>query len=126
MDMNQFDFYLVNLDPTVGSEIKKTRPAVIVSPVSINRNVNTVIVAPWTHGVKGYPSRVVSNFQNQTGEIVLDQIQSVDKRRLTRKLGNIDPQTASDIKKSCRRCSAKKIEKVNTLSLIDIMSTKWK
>jgi mRNA interferase MazF len=98
MDMNQFDVYLVNLDPTVGSEIKKTRPAVIVSPASVNRNLNTVIVAPLTHGAKGYPSRVASNFQNQPGEIALDQIRSVDKRRLTRKLGNINPQTASDIK----------------------------
>jgi mRNA interferase MazF len=99
MDMNQFDVYLVNLDPTVGSEIKKTRPAVIVSPASINRNLNMVIVAPLTHGIKGYPSRVASDFQNQTGEIALDQIRSVDKQRLTRRLGNINAQTASDIKK---------------------------
>lgn len=97
--MKQFDVYVVDLDPTKGSEIKKTRPGIIISPDPMNKNLNTVIVAPLTHSIKGYPSRVPSNFNNQTGEVVLDQIRAVDKRRLTKKLGMIDRSTANNIKK---------------------------
>jgi mRNA interferase MazF len=97
--MKQFDVFLVNLDPTVGSEIRKTRPAVIVSPAAMNKNLDTVIVAPLTHSTKGYPSRVVSIFKKELGEIALDQIRSVDKTRLVRRLGSIDVRTGADIKK---------------------------
>jgi mRNA interferase MazF len=96
--MKQFDIYLVNLDPTVGSEIKKTRPAVIISPDAMNKVLNTVIIAPLTSTQKGYPSRVFSNFKGKKGEVVLDQLRTVDKIRLVKKLGQIDNKTAQNIK----------------------------
>ena len=99
MDMKQFEVYMVNLDPTLGAEMKKSRPAVIVSPDVMNKNLQTVIVAPLTHTIKGYPSRVTSQFQKQTGEIVLDQIRAVDKARLVKKLGAVDAGTSSDLLK---------------------------
>ena len=95
--MKQFDVYEVNLDPTIGAEIKKSRPAVIISPDVMNKHLKTVIVAPLTHTIKEYPSRVVSQFQNQQGEIVLDQIRAVDKLRLKRKLGKVDAATSKGI-----------------------------
>jgi mRNA interferase MazF len=96
--MKQFEVYLVNLDPTVGSEVKKTRPAIIVSPDAMNKILNTVIIAPLTSTLKGYPSRVLSNFKGQKGEIVLDQLRAVDKIRLGKKLGKADITTAQNIK----------------------------
>jgi mRNA interferase MazF len=96
--MKQFDVYLVNLDPTVGSEIKKSRPAVIVSPDVMNKLLNTVIVAPITSTQKGYPSRVSSNLKGKAGEIVLDQIRAVDKVRLAKKMGRVESRTAHNIK----------------------------
>ncbi len=95
--MKQFDVYSVNLDPTIGAEIKKTRPAVIVSPDVMNRFLNTVIVAPLTSTVKGYPSRVHSSFKGHEGEIVLDQVRAVDKARLVKKLGKINAESAADV-----------------------------
>jgi mRNA interferase MazF len=97
--MKQFDVYLVNLDPTVGAEIKKVRPAVIVSPYVLNKHLQTVIIAPLTHTVKGYPSRVPSAFGGEEGEVVLDQIRAVDKVRLVKKKGSLDATTATNIKK---------------------------
>ncbi|MGH7884428.1 MAG: type II toxin-antitoxin system PemK/MazF family toxin [Thermodesulfobacteriota bacterium] len=89
MVINRFEVYLVNLDPTVGSEIKKTRPAVIISPDEINYNLNTVIIAPMTTGGKNYPSRITCEFKGKTGKIVLDQLRTVDKIRLIKKVGSI-------------------------------------
>ncbi len=86
--MKQFEIYLVNLDP-----------AVIISPNVMNKHLKTVIVAPLTHTIKGYPSRVISQIQNQQGEIALDQVRAVDKIRLDRKLGTLDAKTSSDILK---------------------------
>jgi mRNA interferase MazF len=97
MDMKQFEVYQVNLDPMIGTEIKKSRPAVIISPNVMNKHLKTVIVAPLTHTIKGYPSRVISQFKNQQGEIVLDQLRAVDKLRLVKKLGTMDAGTSSDI-----------------------------
>ena len=97
--MNQFDVYLVNLNPTQGSEMNKIRPCVIISPDAMNNNLNTVLIAPLTHTIKGYPSRVPSNFNNQKGEIVLDQIRAIDKSRLQKKQGTISSTTGSNIKK---------------------------
>ena|ERR1051325_7211291 len=91
--VKRFDVYLINLDPTIGSEIKKTRPCLIVSPDEMNRYINTVIVAPMTTKGKPYPTRVVCKFQGKQGLIVLDQIRTVDKARLVRRLGRIDAQT---------------------------------
>lgn len=95
--MKQFEVYQVNLDPTIGAEIKKSGPAVIISPDVMNKHLKTVIVAPLTHTIKGYPSRVISQFRNQQGEVALDQIRAVDKLRLGKKLGTVDAETSADI-----------------------------
>jgi mRNA interferase MazF len=87
--VKRFDVFLVNLDPTIGSEIKKIRPCVIVSPEEMNRNIATVIIAPMTTKGKAYPTRVVCQFQGKDGQIVLDQIRTIDKTRLVKKLGQI-------------------------------------
>lgn len=96
--VTQFDVYVIELDPTVGSEIKKTRPCVVISPDAINRNLSTVIIAPLTHTTKNFPSRVLCHFNNEEGQIVLDQIRSVDRKRLKKKLGTIDRSTAEQVK----------------------------
>ncbi len=96
--MKQFDVYLVALDPTIGAEIHKTRPAIIVSPNNMNKYLQTVLVAPLTHTVKGYPSRVITDFASSPGEVVLDQMRGVDKRRLVKKLGKMDSTTGTKIK----------------------------
>ncbi len=84
---NRFDVYIINLDPTVGSEIKKIRPCAIVSPNEINHNINTVIIAPMSTKSKNYPTRVKVNFAGKTGFVVLDQIRTVDRQRLIEKKG---------------------------------------
>ena len=91
MDMvvNRFDVYLVNLDPTIGSEIRKTRPCLVISPDEINRHIATVIVAPMTSQGRPYPTRVACRFEGKDGQIVLDQIRTVDKTRLVKRLGRI-------------------------------------
>ena len=90
---NRFDVYLTNLDPTVGSEIQKTRPCLVISPDEMNKHIRTVIVAPMTTTGKDYPTRVSSSFKKKKGQIVLDQIRTIDKTRLVKKLGTIDPET---------------------------------
>ncbi len=89
MVVKRFEVYLVTLDPTVGSEIRKTRPCVVISPNSMNRYIRTVIIAPMTTRGHDYPSRVPCRFQGRDGEIVVDQLRSVDKVRLIRRLGQI-------------------------------------
>jgi mRNA interferase MazF len=91
------DIFLINLDPTIGSEIKKTRCCLIISPDEMNRHIRTVIVAPMTTAGKDYPTRVPCKFQGKKGQIVLDQIRTIDKSRLIKKLGAIDPQTQVDV-----------------------------
>ena len=90
MVIKRFDVYLVNLDPTVGSEIKKTRPCVVISPDEMNRNIRTVIIAPMTSAQKEYPTRVSCTFQKKKGHIVLDQLRTIDKARLIKKFGTIE------------------------------------
>jgi mRNA interferase MazF len=90
MVVKRFEVYLVNLDPTVGSETKKIRPCAIVSPEEMNRNLATVIIAPMTTRGKAYPSRVSCRFEGKEGFIVLDQIRTVDKTRLVRRLGSLE------------------------------------
>ncbi len=85
--MKRFDVYLINLDPTVGSEIQKTRPCVIVSPDEINAHIATVIIAPMTTRGRAYPTRVACEFGGKSGQIVLDQLRTVDKKRLIKRLG---------------------------------------
>ncbi|MGL5034110.1 MAG: type II toxin-antitoxin system PemK/MazF family toxin [Microcystaceae cyanobacterium] len=87
--VKRFDVFLVNLDPTIGSEIQKTRPCVVISPNEINRNIATVIIAPMTTKGKNYPTRITCQFQGKEGQIVLDQIRTIDKTRLVKKLGQI-------------------------------------
>ena len=87
------DVYLVSLDPTRGDEIQKTRPCVIVSPDELNANLRTFIVAPLTTGGHPYPFRVPCKFQSRSGHIVLDQIRTIDRERLVRRLGRIPSPT---------------------------------
>ncbi|MBO6536912.1 MAG: type II toxin-antitoxin system PemK/MazF family toxin [Balneolaceae bacterium] len=94
--VNRFDVYLVALDPTLGSEIKKTRPCVVISPDEMNRHLNTVIIAPLTSTRKKYPTRVGLSFQGKKGDIVLDQIRTVDKKRLVKKLGEVSGKAQSE------------------------------
>lgn len=89
----RFDVHLVTLDPTVGSEIQKTRPCVVVSPDDMNRHIATVIVAPMSTRGRNYPSRVNCRFDGRDGQIVLDQLRSVDKMRLVKRLGTLDEPT---------------------------------
>jgi len=93
MVAKRFEVWLVNLDPAIGREIKKTRPCVIVSPEVINKFLDTVITAPLTSTIRSYPTRVSCTFQKKNGEVALDQIRSVDKIRLIRKLGTLDDST---------------------------------
>ena len=95
--VKRFDVFLVNLDPTVGSEIQKTRPCLIVSPDEMNRNIRTVIVAPMTSTSKDYPTRVSCSFRKKQGQVVLDQIRTIDKVRLIKKLGTIDSKAQWDV-----------------------------
>ncbi len=97
MAINRFEVYLINLDPTVGSEIKKTRPCLVVSPDEINHNIRTVIVAPMTTRGQPYPTRVPCRFKGKDGQVVLDQIRAVDRLRLVKKLGRIDARTATAV-----------------------------
>ena len=95
--MKRFDIYLVNLDPTRGREIKKTRPAAIISPNEMNDHICTVIIAPMTTKGRDYPTRVSCKFQGKHGQIILDQIRTVDKSRLIRRLGKLDKSTSEKI-----------------------------
>ena len=97
MVVRRFDVYLINLDPTVGSEIKKTRPCLVISPDEMNRHIRTVIVAPMTTAGKAYPTRVFCEFQDRKGQIVLDRIRTIDKSRLIKKAGTIDPQVQVEV-----------------------------
>ncbi|NLW82211.1 MAG: type II toxin-antitoxin system PemK/MazF family toxin [Desulfovibrionales bacterium] len=93
MEVKRFDVFLVNLDPTVGHEIKKSRPCLVISPDEMNKFITTVIVAPMTTKGRDYPTRVSCVFQGKEGQIVLDQIRTVDKARLAKRLGKIDTET---------------------------------
>ena len=93
MVAKRFEVYLVNLDPTIGSEIKKMRPCLVISPDEMNAHIATVIVAPMTKQGRAYPTRVSWKFQGKDGQVVLDQIRTVDKTRLAKKLGTISAST---------------------------------
>ena len=97
MVVKRFEVYLVSLDPTMGSEIQKTRPCLIISPDEMNRYIATVIVAPMTTKGKDYPTRVNCTFKGKRGQVVLDQIRTVDKSRLVQKLGIISRETQSKV-----------------------------
>jgi len=95
MEVRRFDVFLVNLDPTIGHEIKKSRPCLVISPDEMNKYISTVIVAPMTTKGRNYPTRVACFFQGKEGHIVLDQIRNVDKSRLIKRMGKIDIETQS-------------------------------
>ena len=89
MVAKRFEVYLVNLDPTVGAEIQKTRPCVVVSPDEMNRHIATIIIAPMTTQGKSYPTRVLCHFDVKSVLIVLDQLRTVDRTRLVKRLGKL-------------------------------------
>lgn len=95
--VQRFGIYWVSLDPTQGSEIKKNRPCIVVSPDEMNRHLATVIVAPMTSTIKGYPTRIPITTGRKAGEVALDQIRTVDKSRLTKHMGTVDTATAQKI-----------------------------
>jgi mRNA interferase MazF len=89
MVIHRFDVFLISLDPTQGSEIRKTRPCLVISPDEMNHQIRTVIIAPMTTKGRPYPSRIPCTFEGKSGQIVLDQLRTVDKTRLVHKLGTI-------------------------------------
>lgn len=91
------EVHLVRLDPTLGSEIRKTRPCLIVSPDELNRHLRTAIVVPLTTGGQAYPWRIPCRFENRSGFVALDQIRTVDNDRLTRRLGRLAPSTVKAV-----------------------------
>lgn len=95
--MKRFDVYLVNLDPTVGSEIKKTRPCLIISPDEMNHYIRTIIVAPMTTKRTNYQTRIPITFQSKKGQIVVDQIRTIDKKRLVKKLGIVSAKKQEEV-----------------------------
>ena len=97
MVVKRFEVYLVNLDPTLGSEIQKTRPCLVISPDEMNNSIATVIIAPLTTKGRDYPTRVNCQFEGKDGQIVLDQIRTVDKSRLVKKLGKIGVNTQNEV-----------------------------
>lgn len=97
MVIRRFDVFLVNLDPTIGSEIKKVRPCLVVSPDEMNDHIETVIVAPMTTRGRPYPTRVPCRFQSKAGQVALDQIRTVDRARLFKRLGRISAKTTKAV-----------------------------
>src|ERR1035441_4883489 len=97
MEVARFDIFLVRLDPTEGTEIRKTRPCVVVSPDEMNGPARTIILAPMTTVRRDFPARVNLVFRGKRGQVVLDQIRTVDKGRLVKKLGKLDPSTAAAV-----------------------------
>lgn len=97
MDYSRFDIFFVNLDPSIGSEIQKVRPCVIVSPDEMNRHIATVIIAPITSKLHNYPTRVPCKVKGKQGRIVLDQIRTVDKKRLVNKIDKLNKPTQAKV-----------------------------
>jgi len=96
--IQQYDIWLVNLDPTIGSEIRKTRPCTIISPAEMNGTLRTVQVAPLTSNRRQYPWRIYTVFQGKKGAVALDQIRSIDKRRLVKHLGMLKSDSIQNLK----------------------------
>ncbi len=98
MDLKQYQIVLVNLDPTVGSEIKKTRPCVIISPNEMNKFLRTIIIAPMTTSSKKYPTRIEIKHDRKIGWIVIDQIRTIDKQRIIKILGRLSQPEIKELK----------------------------
>jgi mRNA interferase MazF len=97
--MKQYSICLVNLDPTIGHEIQKTRPCVIISPNEMNMHISTLIIAPMTTKAHEYPTRIPISFQGKKGWIVLDQIRTINKERVIKKLGTLKLAEITEVKK---------------------------
>lgn len=97
MAIARFEVFLVDLDPAIGSEMPKTRPCLVISPDELNENLHTVIVAPMTSKVRPNPTRLTCRFKGKNGQIVLDQLRTVDRSRLVRPLGRLDSKTAAKV-----------------------------
>lgn len=97
MVIERFGVYLVNLDPTIGHEIKKVRPCLVVSPDEMNQTIGTIIIAPLTSKGHSYPTRIVCTFQKKKGQIALDQIRTVDKTRLIKYLGKVSERVKKEV-----------------------------
>lgn len=104
--VRRYDVCLINLDPTIGSEVRKSRPCLVISPDELNQAVRTVIVAPMTTKGRSYPTRIHCRFQDKEGQVVLDQIRTVDKKRLIRKLGQLDEATHREVRRVLREMFA--------------------
>ncbi|MCX6323866.1 MAG: type II toxin-antitoxin system PemK/MazF family toxin [Sphingobacteriales bacterium] len=98
MELSQYTIVLVNLDPTIGSEIKKTRPCVIISPDEMNKFLQTIVIAPMTSSSKPYPTRVAVKHQKTKGWIVVDQIRTVDRQRIIKIFGNLNTREIAKLK----------------------------
>ncbi|HVK96379.1 MAG TPA: type II toxin-antitoxin system PemK/MazF family toxin [Flavisolibacter sp.] len=99
MEVRQYEVHWVNLDPTIGREMKKTRPCIILSPDEMNENLVTVIIAPLTSNQRQYPSRVPCTIEGKSGMIAIDQIKTIDKRRLQQRIGSIENNQIQQVKK---------------------------
>lgn len=97
VSISRGDVHLVRLDPTLGSEIRKTRPCLVVSPDELNQHLRTVIVAPMTTGGDAYPWRTACRFQNRSGFVALDQLRTVDSERLVKRLGRLSPASTTEV-----------------------------
>lgn len=98
MEISQYQIILVNLDPTLGSEIKKTRPCIVISPNEMNLFLNMVVIAPMTTSSKNYPTRIEVKHDNKIGWIVLDQIRTIDKQRIIKDLGRLTKSEINELK----------------------------
>lgn len=98
MELNQYQLVLVNLDPTVGSEIKKTRPCVIISPNEMNKHLQTIVLAPMTSSSKNYPTRIEVQHDKKKGWVVIDQIRTVDRQRIIKVLGTLSEKEIAKVK----------------------------
>lgn len=98
MELKQYQIVLANLDPTIGSEIKKTRPCVIISPDEMNKFLNTIVIAPMTSTSKAYPTRIAVNHNQQNGWVVIDQIRTIDRQRIIKVLGELSDKELNKVK----------------------------
>jgi len=98
MKISQYDIILVNLDPTIGSEIKKTRPCVVISPDEINHNLSTIVIAPMTRTSRNYPTRVKVRHNNTDGFVVIDQVRTIDKKRIVKMFDALHPGEINKVK----------------------------
>ncbi|MCK9207023.1 MAG: type II toxin-antitoxin system PemK/MazF family toxin [Salinivirgaceae bacterium] len=98
MEINQYQIILVNLDPTIGSEIKKNRPCVVISPIEMNKHLKTIVIAPMTTSSKDYPTRIKIKHDHKIGWIVLDQIRTIDKQRILKELGRLTKAEIGELK----------------------------